>query len=152
MPPADVTVIAPVLMVARTWEWDLTFVLTHFGWRALGAIVTSTTIYWLVFRSELAALSRRPPRPDAFEPDPAAGNRGPQGHADVKDGRFDTRLSGKGAVVGPQIARVTGGDGVNPKPFAPFGRALFDEQTFRIEVSEGPPLQFDVPGPRARKR
>jgi hypothetical protein len=36
-----------------------------------------------------------------FEPDPSKGSSGPQGHADIKDGHFDTSLSNKGAVVGP---------------------------------------------------
>ena len=29
----------PVLMVARPWDWDLLFMLSHFGWRAALAIV-----------------------------------------------------------------------------------------------------------------
>ena len=32
----------PVLMVARHWDWDTPFMLTHFGWRAALAIVVST--------------------------------------------------------------------------------------------------------------
>jgi hypothetical protein len=82
-----------------------------------------------------------------FEPDPSKGNRGPQGHADIKDGHFDTRLSQKGAVVGPQLVRITGGDGVNPEPFTPFGHLLFDEYTVRIDLSKDrTTLQLDIPG------
>jgi hypothetical protein len=88
-----------------------------------------------------------------FEPDPSRGNSGPQGHADIKDGRFDTRASKKGAVVGPQLVRITGGDGVNPEPFTPFGKLLFDEHTVRVELSkEQATLQLDVPGPRSKKK
>lgn len=88
-----------------------------------------------------------------FEPDPAKGNTGPQGHADIKDGRFDTRLSKKGAAIGPQIVRITGGDGVNPEAFTPFGNLLFEEHTIRIEVAKDqPPLQLDVPNPKAKKK
>ena len=32
-----------------------------------------------------------------FEPDASKGNRGLQGHADIRDGKFDTRVSKKGA-------------------------------------------------------
>lgn len=81
-----------------------------------------------------------------FEPDPAKGNRGQQGHADIKNGQFDTRVSTKGAVVGPQVVRITGGDGVNPEPFTPFGNMLFEEHTVWVEVSKDKPeLSFDVP-------
>lgn len=81
-----------------------------------------------------------------FEPDPAAGNRGTQGHADIMDGRFDTRLAGKGAAVGAQIVRITGGDGVNPEPFSPFGKLLFEEHTVRVVVAKDQPtLELDVP-------
>ena len=33
----------PILMVARPWAWDLTYVMTHFGWRTLLAVFGSTT-------------------------------------------------------------------------------------------------------------
>lgn len=46
----------PVLMVAGAWKWDLVFMLTHFGWRAMTGIVIATLTYYLVFRRELAAL------------------------------------------------------------------------------------------------
>jgi len=54
----------PVLMVARPWNWDLAYMLTHFGWRAALATVGSTAVYYLVFRRELGALASRPPVPD----------------------------------------------------------------------------------------
>ncbi len=47
----------PVLMVAATWNWDTTFMLTHFGWRAAGACAVSTVLIALFFRKELSALS-----------------------------------------------------------------------------------------------
>ena len=49
----------PVLMVARPWNWDTSFMLGHFGWRATVGIVTSTLIYFLWFRRELTMLSAR---------------------------------------------------------------------------------------------
>ena len=60
----------PVLMVARTWNWTTPFMLTHFGWRAVVAIVISTAAYYLLFRREFARLrtARALPDPDiAFE-------------------------------------------------------------------------------------
>lgn len=84
-----------------------------------------------------------------FEPDPAKGNKGPQGFAYIKDGKFDTRVSrdGKEAAIGAQIVRITGGDGVNPDTFTPLGNLLFDnEYTVNMELSkEQTPLQLDLP-------
>src|SRR5262245_26901285 len=61
----------PVLMVARPWAWDTPFMIQHFGWRSLTAILTSNLIYYLVFRSELSALAARPPKPDIDQPEAA---------------------------------------------------------------------------------
>src|SRR5204862_378695 len=41
-----------------------------------------------------------------FNPDFTKGNDGPQGYADIKDGKFDTRNKGKGACGGPTIAVI----------------------------------------------
>jgi hypothetical protein len=46
----------PVLMVAGTWNWDMIFMFTHFGWKALVGIVASTAIYYLIFRKEFALM------------------------------------------------------------------------------------------------
>ena len=62
----------PVLMVARPWGWDMSFMLLNFGWRAVLAILMSTAVYFLVFRSELRNLSARPPVPDVEQPDEEA--------------------------------------------------------------------------------
>jgi hypothetical protein len=53
----------PVLMVARPWNWDTTFMLEHFGWRAVVAVVVSTLGGYILFRRQLRDLSRRPPAP-----------------------------------------------------------------------------------------
>jgi len=60
----------PVLMVARPWGWDLLYMLSHFGWRAMLAIGVSTSVYYLWFRRELQALAVVPAVPDRFEPEP----------------------------------------------------------------------------------
>ena len=59
----------PVLMVARAWQWDFAFMLGHFGWRAVVAIVISSTAYFLLFRRELTDLGMKTTAPDIFEPD-----------------------------------------------------------------------------------
>lgn len=59
----------PVLMVARPWSWDTPFMLTHFGWRAVVAILLSTAVYYLLFRRDLQALADKPPAVDVEEPE-----------------------------------------------------------------------------------
>ena len=43
----------PVLMVVTPWEWDTTFMLTHFGWKAVLGILVANLSYFLIFRHEL---------------------------------------------------------------------------------------------------
>jgi hypothetical protein len=62
----------PVLMVARVWEWDTAFMLSHFGWRSTAAVVASTLVYFVVFRTELRQLASRAPAPDVDRPDDEA--------------------------------------------------------------------------------
>jgi hypothetical protein len=59
----------PVLMVARPWGWDTPHMLTHFGWRSALAIVTSTLVYFAIFRGELRALASRVPPTDIEQPE-----------------------------------------------------------------------------------
>lgn len=54
----------PVLMVARTWEWDTPFMLGHFGWRAAAAIAVSTLVYFIAFRQEFQRLAAAKPVPE----------------------------------------------------------------------------------------
>lgn len=49
----------PVLMVANTWHWNLPFMFTHFGWRAILGVVISTTVYFFIFRKNFAALKAK---------------------------------------------------------------------------------------------
>jgi hypothetical protein len=46
----------PVLMVAGPWKWDLAFMFSHFGWRAVIGIGLATTVYYGIFRKEFIAL------------------------------------------------------------------------------------------------
>ena len=64
----------PILMVARPWEWDTLFVISHFGWRAAVAIATSTLIYYFAFRREFHSLASRPAVPDVMPASPATAS------------------------------------------------------------------------------
>lgn len=46
----------PVVMVAEKWNWDMLYMLSHFGWKALVAIIISTIIYYILFRKEFRRL------------------------------------------------------------------------------------------------
>ncbi len=51
-----------------------------------------------------------------FTPDGAKGNSGPQGIAQIRDGRYDTGAAeGKGFAGGPTVVRVTGFTGPGGK-------------------------------------
>lgn len=43
----------PVLMVAATWNWDLAFMITHFGWRSIMAVLINASVVTILFRREL---------------------------------------------------------------------------------------------------
>ena len=44
-------------MVAAKWNWDTTFMLTHFGWRGAASCALSTIVVALVFRREFARIA-----------------------------------------------------------------------------------------------
>jgi Na+/H+ antiporter NhaD/arsenite permease-like protein len=46
----------PVLMVAAKWDWDMTFMFTTFGWRAVASCVASTALVGWVFRRDILAV------------------------------------------------------------------------------------------------
>lgn len=48
----------PVLMVAAKWQWDLPFMLTHFGWKAALAVLVNAAAAAFLFRRELVAKGR----------------------------------------------------------------------------------------------
>lgn len=43
----------PVLMVASKWNWDIAFMLTHFGWKAALAVTVNATLTTFIFHKEL---------------------------------------------------------------------------------------------------
>ena len=46
----------PVLMVAAKWQWSSWFMLTHFGWHAIVAILACNALYFLIFRGKFKKL------------------------------------------------------------------------------------------------
>ncbi len=46
----------PVLMVAGKWNWDLQYMLTHFGWKAMIAVIGTTSLVAFLFKKELIQL------------------------------------------------------------------------------------------------
>lgn len=47
----------PVLMVAKKWNWDLTYMLTQFGWKAVLSILLSTALITWKFRDEISKVT-----------------------------------------------------------------------------------------------
>src|SRR5258705_5545109 len=50
----------PVVIAASAWNWDLPYMLTHFGWKAVIGIILSNLLYLAVFRREFARLANVP--------------------------------------------------------------------------------------------
>ena len=46
----------PVLMVAATWQWDLSFMLQTFGWKAAIAVIVNAVLVTLLMKRELLGL------------------------------------------------------------------------------------------------
>ena len=86
-----------------------------------------------------------------FSPDSSQGNRGPQGVAKIRDGKFDTRSEGgKAPVPGPQTVSVRGSDGRAYEDDAgieqPDGKPLFTPWTTTVDVREDQlTIELEVP-------
>ena len=51
----------PVLMVAAKWNWDMVYMLTHFGWKAAIAVSINATVAALLFRKEVGHMGQQAP-------------------------------------------------------------------------------------------
>ena len=49
----------PVLMVAATWNWDLWFMVSNFGWKAAIAVLINAGCAMLLFRKQLGHMARK---------------------------------------------------------------------------------------------
>ncbi len=63
----------PVLMVAGTWNWDMMFMFTHFGWKAFLGIIASTAVYYYIFRKEFAEMEARVKSDPSMAPESGDG-------------------------------------------------------------------------------
>ena len=80
-----------------------------------------------------------------FSPDAARNNDGPQGFAEIRDGKYDTRLNGRGASGGPTIVRIEGTDG------AAMPVSLFVEYLEPIDLPKETCVRdFNVPASAAK--
>ena len=80
-----------------------------------------------------------------INPDLSKGNDGPQGLAEIRDGRFDTRSLDKAAPSGPVIFMIDGFDGV-PQGESTNGRPLFLGYKVQLEIPKEPSEKnIDVP-------
>lgn len=82
-----------------------------------------------------------------FTPDAAQGNSGPQGFAEIQQGRFDTSAGeGRGIIGGPHLISIRGYDGQNISGTDIHGAPLFPEyQTTQNLPRDGGTVDFDVP-------
>lgn len=80
-----------------------------------------------------------------IEPDITRGADGPQGFAQIKNGKFDTRQNGRMACQGPAIVSIQGYDGVSKGPENVLGSALFTQYTEMVELNgKDPTLKLDI--------
>src|SRR6202048_1780865 len=49
------------VIVSRVWNWNLVYMLTHFGWKAVIGIILSNLLYLAVFGKEFATLAANVP-------------------------------------------------------------------------------------------
>ena len=61
----------PVLMVARTWGWDMSFMILTFGWKAIVAVIVNALTVTILFRKELNLPSAEPGRTTEADLPPA---------------------------------------------------------------------------------
>jgi hypothetical protein len=80
-----------------------------------------------------------------FDPDPMKGGSGPQGVANIVDGKYTTAVKGQGIRGGAYVIRITGYDGKTANE-APLGQPLFNEYTVREELpAADTERDFDLP-------
>jgi hypothetical protein len=86
-----------------------------------------------------------------FTTDTTKGNDGPQGFAEIHDGKFDTRKNGRGAWGGPTVVSIKGFDGNMEGAGNAVGRPLFKEHKVSIDLPrESCTQNFTVPAAAAK--
>lgn len=86
-----------------------------------------------------------------FEPDSTKGNSGPQGFAEIHDGKYDTRKEGRGTIGGPHRVRINGYDGISQDEMHP-AKTLFPEYQTTVDLpKENGTHDFNVPAGAKKK-
>lgn len=49
----------PILIIARTWNWNILFMLEHFAWKSISGIAFAVLLHWVIFRSEFRRLDQK---------------------------------------------------------------------------------------------
>ena len=49
----------PVLMVAGTWDWDMPFMFSNFGWKAVVGILIANAVYFTIFAKQFKELNAK---------------------------------------------------------------------------------------------
>jgi hypothetical protein len=62
--------VPPVVIVASVWNWELVYMLTNFGGKAVIGIIFSNLLYLAVFRKEFARLAANVPGQEGRRPIP----------------------------------------------------------------------------------
>lgn len=81
-----------------------------------------------------------------FMPDRSKGNQGPQGFAEIRNGRYEVDPE-RGAVPGPVLVVISGADGKdrNDEQSRPYGKWLFKNHQVAVEIDGNEEMDFDVP-------
>lgn len=80
-----------------------------------------------------------------MNPDLSKGNDGPQGMAEIRDGRFDTRKLDKGAPSGPVVFMIDGFDGAAQGDLTS-GKPLFIGYKLPLDLPQQPSEQnIEIP-------
>ena len=75
---------------------------------------------------------------------PVKGQDAPQGSADIKDGKYDTALGGRGVLGGPYVIRINGFDGQTGNDL-PLGKPLFTNHVESRDLPKEPSQQnFEI--------
>ena len=87
-----------------------------------------------------------------FTPDTSKGNKGPQGVAQIKDGKYDTAVDGKGPVGGPVVVKIIGYETLSTDEENP-SKPLFQDWTTNVDIPENASTQdFEVPADAAEQK
>ena len=82
-----------------------------------------------------------------FTPDATQGNSGPPAFADIKDGKYDSDVAGKGVIGGPQIVAVDAFSGKNIDPdLLPNGEPILQgyQKVFNMEKNQDVTLDIEL--------